>query len=106
MPEDTLLSSMDERGVLTLTFNAPAVKNAIDTRTQRRLVTLLQDAARDPGVSIVVLTGAGTAFCTGADVRSMGAADPDDPIAQRWSETAVWQDVEARVDRLRSLSQA
>jgi 2-(1,2-epoxy-1,2-dihydrophenyl)acetyl-CoA isomerase len=106
VPEDTLLSSVDERGVLTLTFNAPAVKNAIDTRTQRRLVTVLQDAARDPGISVVVLTGAGTAFCTGADVRSMGAADPDDPIAQRWSETPVWQDVEARVDRLRSLSQA
>ena len=106
MSDETLLNSVDEHGVLTITFNAPAVKNAIDTRTQRRLVTTLQDAARDPGVKVVVLTGAGNAFCTGADVRSMGAPDPDDPIAKKWSNTPVWQDVEARVDRLRSLSQA
>lgn len=101
-----MLSQVDERGVLTVTLNAPGVKNAIDTQTQHRLVGLLQDAARDPGVKVLVLTGAGSAFCTGADVRSMGAPDPDDPIAQKWGDTAVWQDVEARVDRLRRLSQA
>ena len=106
MSEETLLNGLDEHGVLTITFNAPAVKNAIDTRAQRRLVTMLQDAARDPGVKVVVLTGTGNAFCTGADVRSMGAPDADDPIAQKWSDTSVWQDVEARVDRLRQLSQA
>lgn len=106
MAEDTLLTRVDERGVMTLTFNAPAVKNAIDTPGQHRLLTLLRDAGRDPAVKVVVVTGAGAAFCTGADVRSMGAPDPDDAIAMKWGESAVWQDVEARVDRLRHLSQA
>ena len=106
MAEDTLLTQLDEHGVFTLTFNAPAVKNAIDTRTQFRLLDMLYDASRNPAVRVVVLTGTGNAFCTGADVRSMGAPDPDDPIAQQWSGSQVWQDVEARVDRLRHLSRA
>jgi 2-(1,2-epoxy-1,2-dihydrophenyl)acetyl-CoA isomerase len=104
--EDTLLTRTDDLGVLTLTFNAPAVKNALDTAAQRRLVTLLQDAARDPGVKVLVVTGTGHAFCTGADVRSMGAPDPHDALAQKWGDTAVWQQAEARIDRLRRFSQA
>jgi 2-(1,2-epoxy-1,2-dihydrophenyl)acetyl-CoA isomerase len=106
LSDETLLTSVDDQRVMTVTLNAPAVRNAIDTQTQRRLVTVLQDAARDPGVRVLVLTGAGGAFCTGADVRSLGGPDPTDPIAQTWSGTPVWQDVEARVDRLRALSQA
>jgi len=103
---ETLATRTDEQGVMTLTFDAPAVKNALDTAAQRRLVTLLQDAARDPGVKVLVVTGAGSAFCTGADVRSMGAPDPDDALAQKWGETPVWQQTEARIDRLRRFSQA
>ena len=106
MTDETLITRVDDAGVMTLTFNAPAVKNAIDTAAQRRLVTLLQDAARDPGVRVLVVTGTGNAFCTGADVRSMGAPDPNDTLAQKWAETHVWQQTEARVDRLRQFSQA
>jgi 2-(1,2-epoxy-1,2-dihydrophenyl)acetyl-CoA isomerase len=104
--DDKLLTRLDEYGVLTVTFNAPEVKNAIDTRTQTRLLTVLHDACRDPGVRVVVMTGAGNAFCTGADVRTMGAPDPDDPIAQKWAESPIWQDAEARVDRLRHFARA
>jgi len=91
---------------MTLTFNAPAVKNALDTAAQRRLVTLLQDTARDPGVKVLVVTGTGNAFCTGADVRSMGAPDPNDTLAQKWGQSQIWQQTEARVDRLRQFAQA
>jgi 2-(1,2-epoxy-1,2-dihydrophenyl)acetyl-CoA isomerase len=104
--DEKLLTRLDEHGVFTVTFNVPAVKNAIDTRTQARLLTVLHDAGRDPGVRVVVITGTGSAFCTGADVRSMGAPDPDDPIAQKWAESPVWQDAEARIDRLRHLAHA
>lgn len=106
MTEETLIAHTDDQGVMTLTFNAPAVKNALDTPAQRRLVTLLQDAARDPGVKVLILTGTGNAFCTGADVRSMGAPDPGDALARKWGDSQVWQQAEARVDRLRQFSQA
>ncbi|MDR6855929.1 enoyl-CoA hydratase-related protein [Variovorax guangxiensis] len=98
--------ALAESGVLTLTIDRPEVKNAIDTAGQSLLVRLLADAARHPRVKVVVLTGAGAAFCTGADVRSMGAPDPQDAIAQEFGQTELWQAHEARVDRLRRLAEA
>ena len=98
--------ALADSGVLTLTIDRPEVKNAIDTAGQGLLVRLLVDAARHPRVKVVVLTGAGAAFCTGADVRSMGAPDPCDAIAQEFGQTELWQAQEARVDRLRRLAEA
>lgn len=93
-------------GVLTLTLANPEVKNALDTPAQHLLLRRLQDAARHPGVKVVVLTGQGSAFCTGADVRSMGAPDPDDAIAQEFGATEAWGSAEARIDRLKHVAQA
>ncbi|SDC48367.1 Enoyl-CoA hydratase [Variovorax sp. CF079] len=98
--------ALADTGVLTLTIDRPEVRNAIDTTGQNLLVRRLVDAARHPRVKVVVLTGAGAAFCTGADVRSMGAPDPDDAIAQEFGQTELWQAHEARVDRLRRLAEA
>src|ERR1700730_4217366 len=102
---DQLLTRLDG-AVLTVTFNQPESKNAFDTATQRRMGEVFQDAARDPAVRVLVLTGAGSAFSTGADVKTLGGPDPNDPIAVRWSAEPVWTDLEARVDRLQNLIQA
>ena len=105
MSEETLLTRLSE-GVFTITMNRPAVKNALDTATQRRLVDVLYDAARSPAVHVVVLTGAGAAFSTGGDFKNLGAPDPSDPIAQQYSSDPAWGDLEARVDRLRKMTEA
>jgi 2-(1,2-epoxy-1,2-dihydrophenyl)acetyl-CoA isomerase len=106
MTDDTLLTHLDASGVMTVTLNRPAARNAFDTRMQRRMVELFHDLSRNPEVRVVVLTGAGPAFCTGGDVKSLGSPDPDDPLAQRFGSDPVWLDVEARVDRLRGFMQA
>jgi len=104
--KDAIRWDLADSGVLTLGFDRPEVKNAIDTAGQNLLVKLLVDASRHPGVKVVVLTGTGASFCTGADVRSMGAPDPDDPIAREFGESALWQAHEARTDRLKRLAEA
>lgn len=106
MNPDAIQWSLAASGVLTLQITRPEVKNAIDTAAQGLLVRRLADAARHPGVKVVVLTGAGAAFCTGADVRSMGAPDPGDAIALEFGGTEAWQAPEARVDRLKRLAEA
>lgn len=97
---------LSDAGVLTLTLDNPEVKNALDTAAQLLLVRRLHDAARHPGVKVVVLTGAGSSFCTGADVRSMGAPDPHDAIAREFGQTELWQGLESRIDRLKQVAQA
>jgi 2-(1,2-epoxy-1,2-dihydrophenyl)acetyl-CoA isomerase len=60
-----------EDGVATLTFNRPERLNALSTRIMEGLLQGLPRLADDPAVRVVVLTGAGRAFCAGGDVKSM-----------------------------------
>jgi enoyl-CoA hydratase/carnithine racemase len=57
-----------ESGVVTVTLNRPEKLNAIDPPTFNRLEEVLHDVARRPEDRAVVLTGAGRAFCSGADL--------------------------------------
>ena len=54
--------------VATVTLDRPAAMNALDTALKVALRDTLQEAADDPAVRVVVLTGAGRAFCVGQDL--------------------------------------
>lgn len=59
-----------EQAVATITINRPDVLNALAVQTMRDLNTAFQDAADDPEVGVIVITGAGKrAFCAGGDVN-------------------------------------
>ncbi len=63
-------------GVLTIELHRPDRLNALTTQVAQDLLAALEDARR-PEVRAVVLTGAGRAFSSGADLRSMGAPGDD-----------------------------
>lgn len=67
---DSMLLATDEYGVATLTMNRPDRLNAFDLPMIERWTELLGQACEDPAVKIIVLTGAGRAFCAGGDVDS------------------------------------
>ena len=54
----------------TITLNRPEVLNAFDFRMLRELARACEDASWDDEIRVVVLTGAGRAFCVGADLRA------------------------------------
>jgi enoyl-CoA hydratase/carnithine racemase len=54
----------------TITLNRPEVLNAFDFRMLRELARACEDASWDDEIRVVVLTGAGRAFCVGANLRS------------------------------------
>lgn len=59
-------------GVATITINRPQVLNSLNQATIGELAGVLQEAGDDPGVRVVILTGAGDkAFIGGADVKEM-----------------------------------
>lgn len=64
-------TSIDSRGVATLTLNRPEKHNALDAATIGALHSALLDAERNDSVRLVVLTGAGASFCAGADIGHM-----------------------------------
>lgn len=69
----------DEARVRTLTLNRPEALNACNEALYDALTEGLLDAAGDPTVAVVLLTGNGRAFCAGTDLVEMGARvmDPD-----------------------------
>ncbi|WP_067449999.1 enoyl-CoA hydratase/isomerase family protein [Actinomadura macra] len=59
-------------GVGTITIDRPDKRNAMTARMWAALPRLLDDLAADPGVRVLVLTGAGGNFCAGADISELG----------------------------------
>ncbi len=55
-----------------ITLDAPAARNALSAGMVSELAGHLRSATDDPRVRAIVLTGAGTAFCAGADLKSGG----------------------------------
>ncbi|HEY3472308.1 MAG TPA: enoyl-CoA hydratase-related protein [Amycolatopsis sp.] len=67
--------------VATVTFTKPERNNAMDVPMQARYGALLRQADADPAVRAVVVTGAGKAFCPGADLGlldNLAAKPPSD----------------------------
>jgi 2-(1,2-epoxy-1,2-dihydrophenyl)acetyl-CoA isomerase len=57
-------------GVATVTLNRPDVYNALNDEITFELQEVLKTCAKDAEVRVVVLTGAGKAFCSGQDLKS------------------------------------
>jgi len=76
MPEtNELLYEVRDR-IATLTLNRPDKLNAFTRAMIERWAWALGEAQRDPEVNVVIVTGAGRAFCAGGDVGRMGEGTP------------------------------
>jgi enoyl-CoA hydratase/carnithine racemase len=71
--EALVLSTKDARGVVTLTLNRPMAFNALSEGMIDALQTALDSLTSDASVRVVVIAGAGKAFCAGHDLKEMRA---------------------------------
>jgi len=69
IPFETLLYDAAD-GIATLTLNRPDRLNAVNASVIRELVAAFDRADADDSVRAVIVTGAGRAFCAGADLGS------------------------------------
>ena len=83
----------------TVTLNRPDVLNAFDFRMLRELARAFEDASWDDEIRVVVVTGAGRAFCVGADLKSWGA-DLVGRSGEYWKWFGAFKDMH---DRLREV---
>lgn len=70
-PESLLHLARDARGVATLTLNDPARFNALGSEMLAALQQALTELAQDDALRVVVLAGAGKAFCAGHNLKDM-----------------------------------
>jgi 2-(1,2-epoxy-1,2-dihydrophenyl)acetyl-CoA isomerase len=96
---------MRQGATCRLTLNRPERLNALNVRMGVELLQALDDGDRDPDVRVVVLTGAGRAFCAGDDLRGMDepGVPPrrySDPIKQYVQGEGRWPLIVARMRAL------
>lgn len=88
--DPVLFESRD--GIAWLTLNRPRLHNAIDLQTRDQLWSLLEVAALDNEISVLIFRGAGhTAFSAGADLRDFGTAPSLVQSRQARRERDLWQ---------------
>jgi enoyl-CoA hydratase/carnithine racemase len=75
-PSAIAVERLDDGAIVVLAINRPHRRNALDAQTLAELHRLLDTLNGDPAARAVVLTGAGSAFCAGADIK----AQPEDLI--------------------------
>ncbi|MFZ1175884.1 MAG: enoyl-CoA hydratase [Mycobacterium sp.] len=74
MAQSDLVLFTVENHVALITVNDPDRRNAVTAEMSARLRDAVERAEADPDVHVVVVTGAGKAFCAGADLSALGAA--------------------------------
>ena len=75
--------------VAIITLNRPEARNALSDHLTPALRTMIRVCGEDPSIGALLITGAGIAFCSGGDVKGMGAntnpakaaMSPDERIA-------------------------
>ena len=72
MSEPVIIVSK-EGGIATVTLNRPEKLNALNRDLRGQFCRVMQELRADPKVGVVIITGAGRAFCAGLDLRELGA---------------------------------
>jgi enoyl-CoA hydratase/carnithine racemase len=85
-PSAIVVEQLDDGAIVVLTINRPHRRNALDAQTLAELHRLLDTLNGDPTARVVILTGVGSAFCAGADIK----AQPGDLVdASATPQTAL-----------------
>ena len=89
---DELLCEIRDR-VALITLNRPEARNALSDRLTPALRRMIRQCGEDPRVGALLITGAGTAFCAGGDVKGMGSnsAKAEMPVDERIADLRVKQ---------------
>lgn len=82
---DQLLCVIRER-VAVITLNRPEARNALSDQLTPALRTMIKTCGENPDVGALLITGAGTAFCSGGDVKGMGAHRAPAKLAMSFDE--------------------
>ncbi|GII62837.1 putative enoyl-CoA hydratase echA8 [Sphaerisporangium krabiense] len=96
---EVVLTRTDGR-VRVITLNRPRVRNALNSEMMRRFHQAVDDAVADPEVGAIVVTGNGSAFSSGADLKEAGTGRPPEDLWGRYSQAIDNDRIYERLSRV------
>ena len=94
---DELLCTIRD-GVAIITLNRPEVRNALSDTLTPALRRMIKSCGEDPQVGVLLITGAGGAFCAGGNVKGMGARRDKKKLDMSFDEKVA--DLQKRQNRV------
>ncbi len=82
MSEPSLIVDREHPGITVLTLNRPSKRNALTIELLKSIYQAMQDSIRLPGQRVIILQGAGAAFCTGLDLEEAQDLDRAHEMAE------------------------
>lgn len=75
MADDAVLYESDDNHVVTLTINRPDARNAVNGDVARMMEEGLDRFESDPNARVAIVTGSGSVFCAGADLKEVASGN-------------------------------
>ena len=89
-----------EKAVVRLVLNRPKQLNALNDDIRRVIATTLNELMERPDIRLLVLSGEGQSFCSGADLKTTSYPKVEGDWSTRRNRTATWQRVLEQLDRI------
>lgn len=86
-------------GIATMTLNRPAQRNALDSVMRKEIGEVIFAVRQDRGVHALIITGAGGAFCSGGDLRTMDTGGDAQVARDRMLDLHLWLEELLTLDR-------
>lgn len=90
MEYENILYRAEDR-IATITLNRPEKRNALSPALRNDVVAALKAAERDDEVSVILIQGAGEAFCAGYDMNSYAGDDPNPVRPDGWNHSPLYE---------------
>lgn len=86
--------------VVHLILDRPKQLNALNDGIRRVIATTLNELMEQPEIRLLVLSGAGASFCSGADLKTTSYPKVEGDWSTRRNRTATWQRVLEQIERI------
>ncbi|MBM9464057.1 enoyl-CoA hydratase/isomerase family protein [Aeromicrobium sp. YIM 150415] len=90
MEYENILYGVEDK-IATITLNRPEKRNALSPALRRELIAALRNAEADDDVSVILIQGAGPAFCAGYDMNSYAGGEEHPERPDGWNHSELFE---------------
>ena len=104
MPEPAGITVTYENSIVRLVLNRPKQLNALNDDIRKVISSTLNELMERPDIRLLVLSGQGKSFCSGADLKTTSYPKVEGDWSTRRNRTATWQRVLEQMERIPQVS--